>query len=176
MFSPHVSQADTNAISKDLRWSLRQPKSEIRAHWVPFGRIATSNTSKITQFARISDFGCRADQSFGELCRVVNTVNTRYRHTRYMHSLVIGTKTRVYQLSPAKTSSLWALAHHVTGTQTNHFVPITSCDVIQNVGVSGYWREIIVLDGGSGPFPAHNIFSTLKHGVASLPRRGCRVV
>ena len=45
------------------------------------------------------------------------TVNTRYRHTRYRHSLVIGTKTRVYQLSPAKTSSIPALAHLVTGTQ-----------------------------------------------------------
>ena len=31
---------------------------------------------------------------------------------------------------------------------------------------------IIVSDGNSGPFPAHNIFSTVKHGVASLPRRG----
>ena len=31
---------------------------------------------------------------------------------------------------------------------------------------------IIVSDGDSGPFPTHNIFSTLKHGVASLPRRG----
>ena len=44
------------------------------------------------------------------------TVNTRYRHTRYRHSLVTGTKTRVYQLSPAKTSSLQALAHLVTCT------------------------------------------------------------
>ena len=48
----------------------------------------------------------------------------------------------------------------------NHFVPITSYDVIQNADVSG--GGIIVLDGGSGHFPAHNIFSTLKHGVASL--------
>ena len=45
------------------------------------------------------------------------TVNTRYRHTRYRHNLVIGTKTRVYQLPPAKTSSLQALAHLVTGTK-----------------------------------------------------------
>ena len=52
-------------------------------------------------------------------------------------------------------------------------MPITSCDVIQNADVSGYLGGgIIVSDGGSGPFPAHNIFSTLKHGVASLPRRG----
>ena len=46
-----------------------------------------------------------------------STVNTRYRHTRYKHNRVIGTKFRVYQLSPVKTSSLWALAHLVTGTQ-----------------------------------------------------------
>ena len=68
----------------------------------------------------------------------------------------------------------------VMGTSTpryrhtkNHFVPITSCDVIQNADVSGYWGGVIIdSDGGSGPFPAHNIFSTLKHGVTSLPRRG----
>ena len=53
----------------------------------------------------------------------VVTVNTGYRHTRYRHSLVIGTKTRVYQLSPAKTYSLQAqkkphrTAHLVTGTE-----------------------------------------------------------
>ena len=64
----------------------------------------------------------------------VHTVNTRYRH-----NLVIGTKTRVYQLSPAKTSSLRALAHLDTGTQKNHFVPITSYDVIRNADVSGHW-------------------------------------
>ena len=50
-----------------------------------------------------------------------STVNIRYGHTRYRHSLVIGTKTRVYQLSPAKTSSLRALAHLVTGTKKTIF-------------------------------------------------------
>ena len=51
-------------------------------------------------------------------------------------------------------------------------MPVTSCDVIYYADVTGYMGEIIVSIGGFGPSPALSIFSTLKHGVASLPRRG----
>ena len=37
--------------------------------------------------------------------------------------------------------------------------------------MTSYWGGMIVSDEDFGPFSAHSIFSTLKHGVASLPRR-----
>ena len=44
-------------------------------------------------------------------------------------------------------------------------MPITNC------GVIGYWRGVIVSNGGFIPFLAHSTFS-FKHGVAPLPKRG----
>ena len=44
-------------------------------------------------------------------------------------------------------------------------MPVTSFDVMYYDDVTGNWGEIIVSDGGFGPFSAHSIFSTLKHGV-----------
>lgn len=48
----------------------------------------------------------------------------------------------------------------------------TKYDVTYNVDSTGYWGEIIVSDGSFGPFTAHSIFLILKHGVASLSKRG----
>ena len=51
-------------------------------------------------------------------------------------------------------------------------VPVTNYDVIQYVDETGYRGKLIVSNGRFGPFSAHTIFSTMKHGVAFLPRRG----
>ena len=37
----------------------------------------------------------------------------------------------MYHLSPAKSSSLWARAHHVTGTTKSHYVPITTYSLVR---------------------------------------------
>ena len=111
-----------------------------------------------------------------------NTINTHYRLTRNRHNHVIGTKIACTNFSlPNRLRyrhyNIYNIAHHVTCTPKSRLMPITNYDVIKYADVTDHWGIIIVLDGGFSPFsaPMHRrrrIFSTLKHGVASLSRRG----
>ena len=48
----------------------------------------------------------------------------------------------MYQLSPAKSSSLQARAHHITGTPKSHSVPVTSYDVIKYADVAYMFKRV----------------------------------
>ena len=52
----------------------------------------------------------------------------------------------------------------------SHSVPMTNYNVIKYADVTGSWGKTIFSDGGFS-FSAYSIFSTLKHGVSSLPKQ-----
>ena len=97
-------------------------------------------------------------------------VNTRERHTRYRSNHVAGTRTTCTNFPLPNRLCYRHTSLHAH--QNAILCLIMNYDVMKYDDVTGDWGEIIVSDGGFSPFSAHSIFSTLKHGVASLPKRG----